>query len=115
LAWFSVSGKVETHVIKQFFQKIEYTPRALRDYLLILLGAFVQALTCACFWCPPAGQRRNSGAGQLLYYTLGWPIGLVVLLGNLASVHLSWRYLGGPRFASRTIWPSSAFPFSLTC
>lgn len=44
-----------------------------------------------------------SGAAQLLHYALGWPIGLVVLAGNLPLFVIGWRYLGGPRFASRTI------------
>ncbi len=91
-------------MIKQFFQKIEFTPRALRDYLLILLGAFVQALSLRLFLVPASLVSGGiSGAGQLLYYTLGWPIGLVVLLGNLPLFVLGWRYQGGPRFASRTI------------
>ena len=95
---------MESYVIKQFFQKIEFTPRALRDYLLILLGAFVQALSLRLFLVPASLVSGGiSGAGQLLYYTLGWPIGLVVLLGNLPLFVIGWRYLGGPRFASRTI------------
>jgi uncharacterized membrane-anchored protein YitT (DUF2179 family) len=91
-------------VIRQFFSKIEFTPRALRDYLLILLGSLVQALSLRLFLVPASLVSGGiSGAAQLLHYALGWPIGLVVLAGNLPLFVIGWRYLGGPRFASRTI------------
>jgi uncharacterized membrane-anchored protein YitT (DUF2179 family) len=50
-----------------------------------------------------------SGAGQILYYLYNWPIGLVVFLGNIPLFILGWRYLGGPRFATRTILAIVAF------
>ncbi|HQC21156.1 MAG TPA: YitT family protein [Anaerolineaceae bacterium] len=91
-------------MIRQFFSKIEFTPRALRDYLLILLGSLVQALSLRLFLVPASLVSGGiSGAAQLLHYALGWPIGLVVLAGNLPLFVIGWRYLGGPRFASRTI------------
>jgi len=91
-------------VIRQFFSKLEFTPRALRDYLLILLGSLVQALSLRLFLVPASLVSGGiSGAAQLLHYALGWPIGLVVLAGNLPLFVIGWRYLGGPRFASRTI------------
>jgi uncharacterized membrane-anchored protein YitT (DUF2179 family) len=91
-------------VIRQFISKIEFTPRALRDYLLILLGSLVQALSLRLFLVPASLVSGGiSGAAQLLHYALGWPIGLVVLAGNLPLFVIGWRYLGGPRFASRTI------------
>lgn len=91
-------------MIRQFISKIEFTPRALRDYLLILLGSLVQALSLRLFLVPASLVSGGiSGAAQLLHYALGWPIGLVVLAGNLPLFVIGWRYLGGPRFASRTI------------
>ena len=91
-------------MIRQFFSKLEFTPRALRDYLLILLGSLVQALSLRLFLVPASLVSGGiSGAAQLLHYALGWPIGLVVLAGNLPLFVIGWRYLGGPRFASRTI------------
>jgi len=91
-------------VIRQYFSKLEFTPRALRDYLLILLGSLVQALSLRLFLVPASLVSGGiSGAAQLLHYALGWPIGLVVLVGNLPLFVIGWRYLGGPRFASRTI------------
>ena len=91
-------------MIRQYFSKLEFTPRALRDYLLILLGSLVQALSLRLFLVPASLVSGGiSGAAQLLHYALGWPIGLVVLAGNLPLFVIGWRYLGGPRFASRTI------------
>lgn len=91
-------------MIRQYFSKLEFTPRALRDYLLILLGSLVQALSLRLFLVPASLVSGGiSGAAQLLHYALGWPIGLVVLVGNLPLFVIGWRYLGGPRFASRTI------------
>ncbi|MEA4959937.1 MAG: YitT family protein, partial [Anaerolineaceae bacterium] len=45
----------------------------------------------------------------ILHYTVGWPIGLVVLLGNIPLFIVGWRYLGGPRFALRTMLSIAAF------
>ena len=91
-------------MIRQFISKIEFTPRALRDYLLILLGSLVQALSLRLFLVPASLVSGGiSGAAQLLHYALGWPIGVVVRAGNLPLFVIGWRYLGGPRFASRTI------------
>jgi uncharacterized membrane-anchored protein YitT (DUF2179 family) len=43
-----------------------------------------------------------SGASQIINYYTHWPIGLMVLVGNIPLFVLGWRYLGGSRFALRT-------------
>jgi len=90
--------------IKQFFSELDFSWRSLKDYGLIMLGSLIQALAMIFFLVP--AQLVNggiSGAGQLLHYAFGWPIGLIVFLGNLPLFILGWRYLGGPKFALRTI------------
>jgi len=90
--------------IKEFFNQLDFSWASLRDYGLIVLGGLVQALALRTFLVPAQLVSGGiSGLSQLLYYVLGWPIGLVTLLGNIPLFILGWRYLGGPRFAIRTI------------
>lgn len=90
--------------IKHYFSQIEFTKRALWDYLLILIGAFIQALALRLFLVPADLVSGGiSGLAQLLNHFTAFPIGLMVLLGNIPLFILGWRYLGGPRFTVRTI------------
>jgi uncharacterized membrane-anchored protein YitT (DUF2179 family) len=43
-----------------------------------------------------------SGISQLINHYTGWPIGTMVLIGNIPLFVLGWRFLGGRRFAART-------------
>jgi len=90
---------------KNFFHQLDFSWKSIRDYLLILLGAFVQAVSMRLFLVPASLVSGGiSGAAQLInYLSNGWPIGLMVILGNLPLFVIGWRYLGGPRFALRTI------------
>ena len=90
--------------ISQFVKQIDYSPRSIKEYVLILVGAFIQALSLRLFLVPAQLVSGGiSGAGQLLNYVFKTPIGLVVVLGNIPLFVLGWRYLGGPRFAARTM------------
>ena len=90
--------------IKHFISQIDFTKRALWDYLLILLGAFIQALALRLFLIPSDLVSGGiSGLAQLLNHYTSFPIGMTVLLGNIPLFILGWQYLGGPRFAIRTI------------
>jgi uncharacterized membrane-anchored protein YitT (DUF2179 family) len=83
-----------------------------KEYSLILLGAFIQALAMRLFLIP--GQLVSggiSGAAQIINYYTGWPIGLMVLVGNIPLFLLGWRFLGGARFAIRTALAIVAFSF----
>ncbi len=93
-----------------FFKQLDFSWRSIEDYLLILLGAFLQALSMRLFLVPASLVSGGiSGIAQILHYTVGWPIGLVVLLGNIPLFIVGWRYLGGPRFALRTMLSIAAF------
>jgi uncharacterized membrane-anchored protein YitT (DUF2179 family) len=75
----------------------------LRDYFLVALGAFLQALAIRLFLVPANLVSGGiSGISQLIYHYTGWPIGLMIFIGNLPLFLLGWRWLGGPRFALRT-------------
>lgn len=96
---------------KNFFKHLDFSWKSIRDYLLILLGAFIQAVSLRLFLVPASLVSGGiSGAAQLInYLTNGWPIGLMVILGNIPLFIIGWRYLGGPRFALRTILSIVAF------
>lgn len=76
---------------------------SIRDYLLLIAGAFAQAVSLRLFLVPAhLASGGVSGISQLINYHTGWPIGLMVLIGNLPLFLLGWRFLGGRRFALRT-------------
>jgi uncharacterized membrane-anchored protein YitT (DUF2179 family) len=74
-----------------------------RDFALILLGTLLQALALRLFLVPANLVGGGiSGLSQLINYYTGWPIGVMIFLGNLPLFLLGWRFLGGPRFVLRT-------------
>lgn len=80
------------------------------EYLVVLLGALVQAFAMRLFLVP--GQLVSggiSGAAQIINHFAPIPIGLMVFIGNIPLFVLGWRFLGGPRFALRTAVAVGAF------
>jgi uncharacterized membrane-anchored protein YitT (DUF2179 family) len=74
-----------------------------RDYVLLAFGGLVQAVSLRLFFVPAdLASGGVTGIAQLLHHFTGWPIGLMVLVGNAPLFALGWRYLGGRAFASRT-------------
>jgi uncharacterized membrane-anchored protein YitT (DUF2179 family) len=85
------------------FKKLSSRKYVFLDYFFIAAGAFVQALAMRLFLIPGLMVSGGiSGAAQIIHYFTNWPIGIMVLLGNLPLLLLGWRYLGGRRFALRT-------------
>lgn len=75
----------------------------LRDYLLIVVAAVMQALSLRLFFIPAnLASGGVSGISQLINHFTGWPIGLMILIGNVPLFMLGWRFMGGFRFALRT-------------
>src|SRR5512143_781911 len=73
------------------------------DYSLLLVGGVVQAIGLRLFLVPAnLASGGVSGISQLVNHYTNWPIGLMVLTGNIPLFLLGWRFLGGPRFALRT-------------
>ena len=80
----------------------KYWPN-LKDYLLIILASLIQAASLWIFFVPAnLASGGVSGISQLINHFTGWPIGLMVLIGNVPLFLLGWRFLGGRRFAMRT-------------
>src|SRR5919201_263439 len=80
----------------------KYWP-TIRDYFLIIVAALIQAVSLRLFFIPAnLASGGVSGISQLINRFTGWPIGLMILLGNIPLFALGWRFLGGYRFALRT-------------
>ena len=90
----------------------KYWPTLL-DYFLIVVAALIQAVSLRLFFIPAnLASGGVSGISQLINHFTGWPIGLMILIGNIPLFALGWRFLGGARFAVRTavaIFMLSAF------
>lgn len=89
---------------------LEFTWKTVREFLVVLIGALVQAFAMRLFLVP--GQLVSggiSGAAQIINHFAPIPIGLMVLIGNIPLLLLGWRFLGGPRFALRTAAAVGAF------
>jgi uncharacterized membrane-anchored protein YitT (DUF2179 family) len=90
--------------IKAFVKEIDFGWRTMRDFALIILGSLVQSLAIRYFLVPARLVSGGvAGLSQFFYYLWGWPIGMITLLANIPLFVLGWKYLGGPRFAIRTI------------
>jgi uncharacterized membrane-anchored protein YitT (DUF2179 family) len=86
--------------------------RLIRDLLLIALGALLQALALRLFLIPAhLASGGISGLAQIINYYTGWPVGLMILIGNIPLFFLGWRFLGGRRFAMRTAFAVAAVSF----
>src|SRR5690242_15150358 len=84
------------HFMKQYWPIV-------RDYILIAVGALIQAVSLRLFFVPAnLASGGVSGISQLINHFTGWPIGLMVLIGNIPLFVLGWRFLGGFKFAMRT-------------
>ncbi len=80
----------------------KYWP-VVRDYLLIVVGGLLQAVSLRVFFIPAnLASGGVSGIAQLINHYTNWPIGLMVLIGNIPLFLLGWRFLGGRKFALRT-------------
>lgn len=75
----------------------------IRDYGLILLSSIIQAFSLRVFFVPAnLASGGVSGISQLINHFTGWPIGMMVFIGNIPLFALGWRFLGGRQFVFRT-------------
>ena len=69
---------------------------SIRDYLFIIAGALIQAIGLRLFLVPARlASGGVSGISQLINYYTGWPIGLMVFIGNVPLFLIGWRFLPG--------------------
>ena len=96
--------------IREFFEQLGFRNHLLRDYFFILFGSAVQALAMRLFLIPAQLVSGGvSGAAQIINFFSGFPIGLMVIIGNLPLYLIGWRHLGGLKFALRTLVAVLAF------
>lgn len=90
-------------ILKSLIGPPDFSWKTVQEYIFIVLGALVQALSMRLFLIPALLVSGGiSGIAQILNHLTQWPIGLMVFVGNIPLFILGWRYLGGPRFAKRT-------------
>lgn len=95
-----------------FRKDVHLTWQAARDYFIIALGCLLQAFAIRLFLVPAHLVSGGiSGIAQLINFYTGWPIGMMMFIGNVPLFVLGWRYLGGPRFAFRTAFAVVAVSF----
>lgn len=83
--------------------RLKFTWRNVLDFVLVLIGSLIQALAMRLFLVPAQLVSGGiSGGAQIINHFTGWPIGLMVFIGNIPLFILGWRFLGGPKFALRT-------------
>jgi uncharacterized membrane-anchored protein YitT (DUF2179 family) len=86
----------------------------IRDYILISLGVILQALSMVLFYIPGnLAAGGVSGIAQLIGNFTGWPIGTLYIVLNVPLLALGWKYLGGRRFLTRTIFAVLAYSIAL--
>jgi uncharacterized membrane-anchored protein YitT (DUF2179 family) len=91
---------------------MKFTRTTFKDYFIIILGVTIQAFAMRLFLVPAYLVSGGvSGAAQLINHLTNFPIGLMVLIGNIPLFILGWRYLGGLKFAMRTAVAILIFSF----
>ncbi len=96
--------------IKKFIKRIGINKHILWDYFLVLLGAVVQAFAMRLFLIPAQLVCGGvSGAAQIINFFTNFPIGLMVIIGNIPLYLIGWHQLGGIKFALRTIFSVVVF------
>jgi uncharacterized membrane-anchored protein YitT (DUF2179 family) len=91
---------------------MKFTCTTFKDYFIIILGVTIQAFAMRLFLVPAYLVSGGvSGAAQLINHLTNFPIGLMVLIGNIPLFILGWRYLGGLKFAMRTAVAILIFSF----
>jgi len=83
-----------------------------RDLGLIIIGSLAQAVGLRLFLVPAnLASGGVSGISQLINHFTGWPIGLMVFIGNVPLFIIGWRFLGGRRFGLRTATAVVSYAF----
>jgi uncharacterized membrane-anchored protein YitT (DUF2179 family) len=103
---------MRSNLMRWFPGQVQFSWSAVRDFVFIFAGALVQALSLRLFLVPSQLVIGGvSGLSQVINYHTGWPIGMMIFLGNIPLFFLGWKYLGGPRFALRTAFAVVSISF----
>jgi len=95
---------------KSWFNRISWTAGS--DYFLITVGAILQTFAIRMFLVSGHLVSEGiSGLAQLINFYTGFPISVMILIGNIPLLILGWRHLSGRRFAMRTAYAVIAISF----
>lgn len=73
--------------------------------LMLTVAALIGAMSVVVFLAPfDVAPSGISGLAVILNITVGTPIGLLTLLGNIPIQYLAYRMLGGWRIVAGTVW-----------
>lgn len=98
--------------LKKEISSMKFTKNTFKDYSFVIVGVIIQAFAMRLFLVPSYLVSGGvSGAAQIINHLTNFPIGLMVLIGNIPLFILGWRYLGGLRFAMRTAIAIILFSF----
>ena len=79
-----------------------------QDYFLLTAGALLCAANINLFLVPNQVVSSGvTGIGMLLYYRLGWPVGLTTLLLNIPILAAGIRWGGGWRLLVRSVYATA--------
>ncbi|MCB2180083.1 YitT family protein [bacterium] len=99
---------------KEKLSSFKLNSRDIRDLGIILVGATIQAFALNLFMVPANLVSGGvSGVAQVIHHYTNWPIGVMVFVGNIPLFLLGWRYLGGFKFALRTIFSVAVFSIAV--
>jgi uncharacterized membrane-anchored protein YitT (DUF2179 family) len=78
---------------------------SIRDTLFLIFGTLIQSVGMTTLLIPgKLAAGGVSGLAQIINRYTGWPIGVMIIVGNLPLFLLGWRFLGGRRFLIRTVF-----------
>ncbi len=90
--------------------KVTISWAGVRDYVFVLAGALLEAIALRVFLVPAnLASGGITGISQLINHFTGWPIGVMIFIGNLPLFLIGWRTLGGRKFLSRTAVAVAAY------
>ena len=74
------------NILGSLFGPLDFSWKTIQEYIFIILGALVQALSMRLFLIPAQLVSGGiSGISQILNHFTNWPIGLMVFIGNAAA------------------------------
>jgi uncharacterized membrane-anchored protein YitT (DUF2179 family) len=95
--------QTRTETGREFLRKVlnalgheKFTTAILLEYVFLIGGAIIQALSMRLFLVPAQLVSGGiSGIGQIVNSFTGWPIGLMVFLGNIPLFSVGLAFPGG--------------------
>ncbi len=86
----------------------------LQDYALLTVGALLCATNVNLFLVPNQVVSSGvTGIGMLLYYRMGWPIGITTLVLNIPILAAGTKWGGGWRVLVRSVYATAVMTIGI--